>query len=365
MQTTLWTKTLQFESFGNPNDVILLCTLPVDPRKWNENTALIKWIASPINLLDINIIKGNYSIINKNKFPYIGGTEGVGIVERIGSNVKHFKIGDYVINISYLINNKNKECNRIWTEWDIVNSDLLISVDKNIPLLKSATLSIIPSLAWILIKEFINLEPGDWIIQNGVNTEIGQIIIQLAKAFGYFTLNIITDNEDLDSFKNLLYNLGANKVINEKSFLNEIRNKNYKILTNGQLPRLALNCIGEKSSYLISLALEHSGVFITYDYNNESNVEISNKSFIFNNISAYGFSFMGINLKLNKQKIEEMFKQIQLFILENKLKLKDFEMVPMAKYCEAIEKTSDSDIKQILLISEEFIKQQNKDISKL
>jgi len=65
--------------------VSILCTIPIDPKKWNENAALIRWIASPINLLDLNIIKGKYKKTNTNlnKFQCIGGTEGVGLVERV------------------------------------------------------------------------------------------------------------------------------------------------------------------------------------------------------------------------------------------------------------------------------------------
>uniref|UniRef100_A0A914L5I1 Enoyl-[acyl-carrier-protein] reductase, mitochondrial n=1 Tax=Meloidogyne incognita TaxID=6306 RepID=A0A914L5I1_MELIC len=226
MQTTLWSKCIQIEKFGEPNEVSILCTIPIDPRKWNENAALIRWIASPINLLDLNIIKGKYKKINTNlnKFPCIGGTEGVGLVERVGSNVHHLCVGDLVININYWLNNNQNEIelNQIWTEWDIIPSNSLFSIDKKINLVSAATLGITPPIAWTLLNDFVKLEKGDWIIQNAANSDIGITIIQLAKAFGYFTLNLIEDKQDSTSLRNELYSLGATKIFNEKEFCNKI-----------------------------------------------------------------------------------------------------------------------------------------------
>jgi hypothetical protein len=43
---------------------------------------LVRWIASPINPLDLNIIEGRYALISP-KLPAIGGCEAVGIAERV------------------------------------------------------------------------------------------------------------------------------------------------------------------------------------------------------------------------------------------------------------------------------------------
>lgn len=42
---------------------------------------LIRWLASPVDPLDINIIEGKY--VYKSKLPAIGGSEAVGIVEQV------------------------------------------------------------------------------------------------------------------------------------------------------------------------------------------------------------------------------------------------------------------------------------------
>jgi trans-2-enoyl-CoA reductase len=52
-------------------------------------------LAATVNPADINTIQGSYAI--KPPLPCIGGNEGVGEVENVGSSVKDLKKGDRVL----------------------------------------------------------------------------------------------------------------------------------------------------------------------------------------------------------------------------------------------------------------------------
>ena len=41
--------------------------------------------------------------------------------------------------------------------------------------------------------DFTELKQGDWIVQNGANSGVGQNVIQLARIRGFKTVNIIRD----------------------------------------------------------------------------------------------------------------------------------------------------------------------------
>jgi len=60
-----------------------------------SNQVLVKMLAAPINPADINLIQGTYGVTPS--LPAVGGSEGVGIVEKAGSGVKGLKVGDHVI----------------------------------------------------------------------------------------------------------------------------------------------------------------------------------------------------------------------------------------------------------------------------
>jgi mitochondrial enoyl-[acyl-carrier protein] reductase / trans-2-enoyl-CoA reductase len=84
---------LVHSEYGKPDQVIKLSTYEIDAPK--EKQVLIKVLASPINPADINMLEGKYSI--KPELPCVLGSEGVGIIEKIGSEVDSLSIGDRVI----------------------------------------------------------------------------------------------------------------------------------------------------------------------------------------------------------------------------------------------------------------------------
>lgn len=72
-----------------------------------------------------------------------------------------------------------------------------------------------PSTAYRMLKDFVDLKPGDAIVQNGANSAAGQNVIQLCKAWGIVTLNVVRDRPDLQNLKDYLLKLGATHVITE------------------------------------------------------------------------------------------------------------------------------------------------------
>lgn len=69
-----------------------------------EDEVLIKIVASGICHTDAESIKGNGT-----PFPAVLGHEGSGIIERVGSNVTHLKVGDHIV-LSYSYCNSCSQC---------------------------------------------------------------------------------------------------------------------------------------------------------------------------------------------------------------------------------------------------------------
>lgn len=44
-----------------------------------------------------------------------------------------------------------------------------------------------------MIKDYENLKEGDWIVQNGGNSQVGLAVIQLAKDWNLKTINFVRD----------------------------------------------------------------------------------------------------------------------------------------------------------------------------
>ena len=87
---------LAYHEFGAPSEVVQYETFE-DPciEDSETNAVIVRMLAAPINPAHINVIQGTYPIKPKS-FPAVGGTEGIGQVHQVGSQVKRLKIGDLV-----------------------------------------------------------------------------------------------------------------------------------------------------------------------------------------------------------------------------------------------------------------------------
>ncbi|PAV87165.1 hypothetical protein WR25_02380 isoform B [Diploscapter pachys] len=200
-------ESLIFRSFGDPLKVLEISKVEV-PKEPKEGQVLVQWIASPINPLDINKIQGAYAV--RNELPAIGGSEGVGRVVKVGRNVTKFKEGDHVTTFAL--------GTVFWTEYCIVDEEDLYKIDNRIDIAVAATFMINPPTAWIMLRDFVDLEKGDYVIQNAANSGVGRAVIELCAAWGIKTINIIRSREDVGMLKTELWKLGADHVFTEEEF---------------------------------------------------------------------------------------------------------------------------------------------------
>jgi trans-2-enoyl-CoA reductase len=80
-----------------------------------------------------------------------------------------------------------------WRTHAVVQADHVVKVPRSPSLtaLQAATLAINPCTAYRMLRDFVELQKGDYIIQNAANSAVGQYVIQLARVWGYRTVNIV------------------------------------------------------------------------------------------------------------------------------------------------------------------------------
>lgn len=86
-----------------------------------------------------------------------------------------------------------------------------------------------------MIKDFVPLEPGDWVIQNGANSAVGRAVIEIAAAKGLNTLNLIRDRPNIEDAKEELLRLGATRVLTYAELEDKSMRKQVKEWTNGKV----------------------------------------------------------------------------------------------------------------------------------
>ncbi|XP_067862899.1 enoyl-[acyl-carrier-protein] reductase, mitochondrial isoform X3 [Heptranchias perlo] len=217
---------LVYRKHGEPLGVIQLENLELP--QLGDSDIRAQMLAAPINPSDINMVQGTYPVLPD--LPAIGGNEGVGQVLDVGSKVTNVKPGDWVI----------------------------------------------PSDTGL----------GDSVIQNAANSGVGQAAIQIAKAMGLKTINIIRDRPDLQQLTDSLKSMGADYVITEEA----LRKPEMKeLFTKVPRPRLALNGVGGKSATEILRHLEKGGTIVTYGGMAKQPVVVPVSALIFKDVKIRGF----------------------------------------------------------------------------
>ena len=67
-----------------------------------------------------------------------------------------------------------------------------------------------------MLRDIVSLEPGDVVVQNGATSSVGQAVIQLARARGLRTVNVVRERPDWDATVGWLNDLGADLVTTEE-----------------------------------------------------------------------------------------------------------------------------------------------------
>ncbi|CAB3403380.1 unnamed protein product [Caenorhabditis bovis] len=332
-------KALIYKSFGDPRKVLELTTIDVKTKPVG-NEVLIEWLASPINPLDINRIQGNYAI--RENPPVIGGSEGVGRVVAAGPESR-FKPGDHVTIFS--MNTP------FWSEYGIIDDAELIKLDSRIPLDLAATLMINPPTAWVMLKKYVKLNKGDYVIQNSANSGVGRSVIQLCKEFGYKSINIVRDRPDITNLKTDLWKIGADHVFTEEEFAANGRKfvKSLKIA-----PKLALNGVGGKSVLQISSTLGRGGTCVTYGGMSKKAHEFSTSALVFNDIRVRGIA-VGIWARdpTNHDEWMECVREIQELAVRRAITAIPMQRVTMSEYREALKRSMEGrSIKQLIVMNQ-------------
>lgn len=315
---------LVYSEHGDPIKVIHKTTEPIPEPQPDE--ILVKMLACPVNPADINTIQGKYPV--RPALPAVPGNEGVGEVIKVGAGVSDLKEGDRVVP---LVNSLGT-----WRSHTILPKNSVLKVPKKLGLVEAATLVVNPCTAYRMLKDFVDLKPGDTIIQNGANSACGQNIIQIARSWGLRSVNIVRDRAGVDDLRSFLKGLGANYVMTEEELRRTDVFKNKEI----DKPRLAINCVGGQNALEVLRHLQNGGTMVTYGGMSREPVTIPTSALIFKDLRIRGF-WMTEWSKKNADSIDrfEMFEELISLMTNNELQGPAYKMVNIDQYKDALMNT--------------------------
>ncbi|WP_333665808.1 zinc-binding dehydrogenase [Acinetobacter guillouiae] len=287
-------------TFGEPAEVLVLGEVLVP--KPGQGQVLVRTILSPIHNHDLDIVRGNYGY--KPELPGIGGSEAVGIVEVLGEGVTCIDIGQRIAVAAV---------HGTWAEYFLAPASGLVPIPDAISDESAAQLLAMPFSA-ITLLEHLEVESGDWVIQNAANGAVGKTLAMLAKARGVNIINLVRRDAGVDE----LLALGIPNVVSTAT--NGWQDRVYEIIGEAQIRAAVDSIAGEASDELLTL-LGENGVLVSFGRMSGEPMHLSTGSLAFKHAVVKGFWAAKVNDTMSSEVKGRLFSELLHLVVSGELKL--------------------------------------------
>ena len=293
-------KQIQYKTFGPPARVAQCVEVPDvgAPTAWE---VVVDVEAFPINPADLAMLAGQYGKLPK--LPSTIGMEAVGRVAQSGESVTDLADGDRVV----ILANDN------WAERRKVPAAAVHKVSGEGDPTRFAMLKVNPATAMLILRDFVELKRGDWIIQTAPLSAVGRCVMQIAKARGIRSVNIVRRPEARAE----VAAVGGDCAIEvDGNLASSVREA-----VSGAPIRMAIDAVGGPEVSLLAECLSEGGCIVNYGMLSGEPIEIAPEQTIFRGIRVEGFWVSRVLNRLSLQERHELFSSLADLVESGSLKM--------------------------------------------
>lgn len=275
--------------YGPPRQVLKVVNLP--PEDPGDDEVVIRMEAAALHIADLFTIQGAPGF--QLPLPRTPGFEGVGHIARCGKSVRDYAVGDRVFaplasgTLRDEVRCKASGCLPA-PPGDAVQLSLLV--------VNGAT-------AEVMVSDFGDLKPGDWLMQNAANSSCGRYVIRLARERGIKTVNVVRRPEMIAE----LIELGGDVVLLDGEALPE------RVLaaTGGVEPRVGFDAVAGAATQRMALCLATGSTIVSYGAMSREPCHLDFYLMFRRDIRLLGLSFARqFELKRTPTMIREMYARL-------------------------------------------------------
>lgn len=186
---------------GTP-DVLQLADTAA-PQINKDTEVLVRIHAAGVNPVDTKLrSRGTYY---PDRMPAILGCDGAGVIEAVGSGVRHFKPGDEVYYCYGGIGGHPGN----YAEYNVVEESVLALKPSRLDFATAAAAPLVLITAWESLHDRARMKRGDTVLIHAGAGGVGHVAIQLAKAAGCRVITTVSS----PSKSELVKRLGADQVL--------------------------------------------------------------------------------------------------------------------------------------------------------
>jgi len=208
---------------------------------------------------------------------------------------------------------------------------------------QGAMLTVNPPTAYGMLTNFVKLEKGDYVVQNGANSAVGQAVIQIASHLGFKTINFVRSRpeQSLATLKSHLSSLGATHVFTYDDLSDKTLNLRSKVpeWTSGKGVKLGLNCVGGKENSLMAGLLGQDAHLVSYGAMSKQPLSLPTSLHIFKNLTSHGYWQTRWYATHSPEERQEMVRFLVGLMEDGKLREPEHEIVPLTGSEDAVGET--------------------------
>ncbi|MCF7221226.1 zinc-dependent alcohol dehydrogenase family protein [Marilutibacter chinensis] len=241
-----------------------------DPPALAPGQVRVEVLAAPINPSDLLTLTGEYGSLPP--LPAVAGNEGVGRVVELAPGLDAPALGQTVL---------LPVGSGTWTTHLVADARALVPLPDGADPLQLAMLTVNPPTAQLLLTGTVPLQAGDWVIQNAANSAVGGYLVQLARARGVRTVNVVRRESAVADVEAM----GGDVVLVDGDGLVE----RIRDATGEARIRLGIDAVGGTATARIADALAPGGVVVNYGAMGGEPCTVSPAALIFRGITLRGF----------------------------------------------------------------------------
>ncbi|NGP16406.1 zinc-binding dehydrogenase [Devosia aurantiaca] len=297
--------------FGSPEKVLRSDEAPrLEPGK---GQVLVRMLLSPVHNHDLMTIAGQYGF--KPDLPYVPGTEAVGVVEALGEGVSNLRIGQRVAG----------GASGTWAEFYLADAARLVPVPEGVSDETACQLVSMPLSAKMLL-ESLDVQPGEWIVQNAANGAVGKLVAQYGKERGIKVLGLVRRSAAVEEMRAL----GIDNVVatDEDGWVEKA-----KALTGGAPVVRAVDSLGGDGAAQVLSVASDGAVLISFGAMTQRPLKIAAGELLFRGITVKGF--WGAKPPVKPERIGELLGELVRDAAAGKLVLDVEKAFPIGEVAEA------------------------------
>ncbi|WP_176084339.1 zinc-binding dehydrogenase [Martelella sp. HB161492] len=275
--------------FGDPAEVLKPGTVARPEAGAGE--VLLKVLLSPIHNHDLWTVRGSYGV--KPALPAIGGSEAVGIIEAVGAGVDSGLIGKRVAAAGLAGS---------WADYVTTSAGSIIPLPDAVSDEIGAQLVAMPFSA-ITLLDFVDVAPGDCVVQTAANGAVGKVFAALAKARGVRTVNLVRRKEAVAE----LEALGMENIIatdlpgwQEKALA----------LVGEKGAKAAVDSVGGEMALALCDLIGDDGLLVTFGTATGAPLALSSGTLIFKQLTVKGFWGKKVSDEMAPEKKVALFGEL-------------------------------------------------------